>query len=145
MAYFTAIEEVLAYQKTLLSNAATLSEFKHVGHADDEMFFAYPALVISAEPTVTELHATHQFKNYFRTAIFIYHGEMTDDRSVRTKDDIALATKVRTVLHSDFQMGGGVIFGFVDNIVPGTIRRPGNVFAIGTRLSWRGEAKEAFQ
>lgn len=144
MPYFTAIEEVLAYQKTLLSNASTLSAFKHIGHADDEMFFDYPALVIAAEPVQTEIHATHQFQNFFRTAIYIYHAEIKDDRSTRTVDDLLLVTAVKDVLHSDFNMGGGVVFGFVDSVVPGTIRRPGNIFAIGSRLSWQGKALEMF-
>lgn len=144
MAYFTAIEEVLGYIETLLSNDSTLSEFKHVGMADDELLLEYPALIIAGEPVITEIHATHQFQNNFRVALFIYHAQMTEDRTVRTKNDLILASKVRDVLHSDPKLGGGVVFGFVDAVIPGTIRRPGNVFAIGTRMSWQAKALEAF-
>jgi hypothetical protein len=145
MAYFTAIEEVLEYMKPLLDNAASLSELQHVGFADDEMVFDYPAVVLVGEPTATELHGTHSFKNYFRVGIFVYHALVTETRDARTITDLELCTKIKAVLASDRTLGGGVVFGWVDSILPGTIRRPGNVFAIGSRLSWRGEALEAFQ
>jgi hypothetical protein len=146
MPYFTAIEEVLDYMKdNVLQPTGTLAELKHVGFADDELFFEYPALVIAGEPVRTEIHATHQFKNYFGVSLFIYHGQINENRTVRTRNDLILATKVKARLATDRKLGGGVIFGWIDQVIPGTIRRPGNVFAIGTRMSWRGEALEAFQ
>jgi hypothetical protein len=144
MPYFTAIEQVLNYMKPMLDNAPTLSELQHVGFADDEMVFDYPAVILTGEPTTTEIHATHQFLNSFRIGIFVYHALASETRDVRTMEDIELCTKIRAVLHADSQLGGGVVFGFVESIVPGTIRRPNNVFAIGSRLSWRGDGIEAF-
>src|SRR5687767_7340130 len=145
MAYFTAIEEVLEYMKdNVLQPTGTLAELKHIGYADDEMFFDYPALVISAEPVRTEIHGTHQFKNYFGVSLFIYHAQMNENRTVRTANDLALATKVKERIATNRTLGGGVIFGWIDSVIPGTIRRPNNAFAIGTRMSWRGEALEAF-
>lgn len=144
MAYFTAIEQVLDYQKNMLETAPSLSELKHIGFADDEMVFEYPAVILTGEPVVTELHATRQFKNWFRIGIFVYHAQMSETRSVRTREDLLLVTAIKAVLHSDPKLGGGVIFGWVENIVPGTIRRPGNLFAIGSRLTWRGEALESY-
>ena len=146
MAYFTAIEEVLDYMKnTVLVPTGTLAELKHVGYADDEIFFAYPALVIAGEPVNTEIHGTHQFKNYFRVSLFIYHAQMKEDRTTRTRNDLLLATKVKNRFSTNRTLGTGVVFGFVDSVVPGTIRRPGNIFAVGTRMTWKGEALEAFQ
>jgi len=146
MPYFTAIEEVMDYMKnTLLVPTGTLSELQHVGFADDELFMEYPALIIAGEPVNTEIHATHQFKNFFRVSLFIYHAVMSEDRTTRTRNDLILATKVKDRFSGDRKLGGGVIFGFIESVVPGTIRRPGNVFAVGTRMQWRGEALEAFQ
>ena len=146
MPYFTAIEEVMDYMKnTLLVPTGTLSELKHVGFADDELFMDYPALIIAGEPVNTEIHGTHQFKNYFRISLFIYHAVMSEDRTTRTRNDLILASKVKDRFATDRKLGGGVIFGFVESVLPGTIRRPGNVFAVGTRMSWKGEALEAFQ
>jgi len=74
----------------------------------------------------------------------VYHANMDDERSVRTKKDLELCTKIKTVLAADRTLTGKVVFGYITSIIPGTIRRPGNVVAIGSRLTWYAEALEPF-
>jgi hypothetical protein len=145
MPYFTAIEEVLDALKNIISTHPTLTELKHVGLADDEIFFEYPAVAITGEGVITDLHATHQFKNFFRSAIYVYHAQMNENRTTRTRNDLVLCSKIKAALATNRTLSGGVIFGFIDSQVPGQIARPNNVVAIGTRMTWRGEALEAFQ
>jgi len=69
----------------------------------------------------------------------VYHARLTDSHKVRTKNDLLLVTAIRTLLHSDFRLGGNIIFGYVDSENPGVLASPKNDAVVGSRMTWTGE------
>lgn len=135
--------QVYNYIADRLDNNKAALGLRSVARQDERLVNEYPAVMVSMErPLERQQHATQVFRVVFNIDLWIFHAELTRARSIRSADDIVLATSVRKFLHSDYTLGGHIIFGFVDGEFAGVSSR-----AVGqktnrvmtTRLTWVGE------
>jgi hypothetical protein len=144
---YVAPEEVLDHVYNLMVTNKTPLGLGFVGYADEELLPEYPAVVVSAEPLARDIHATHQFLVRFNLSLWVYHAKLTDSHKVRSKSDLLLVTAIRNVVHSDFTLGGNIVFGHVDSENPGILVGPrgrrGDA-VVGTRMTWTGQGRVPF-
>lgn len=141
--------QVLDYLSTKLDdNKATLG-IRYIAKLDEDLFPRYPAILLTMDtPLDRELHGTRMFRVQFNIDLWIFHAQLTQGKAVRSETDIQLATDVRKLLHADFDLGGHIVFGYVQFEHGGRIAR-----AIGqkvdtvvaTRLAWVGENRVLFE
>lgn len=145
MPFFTEAEEILDHVYNLLvTNKASLG-VKFVGYSDETILPQYPAVVVSlGVPVDRELYATRQFQLRFQLQVVIFHARITASHKTRTKEDMQIATAVRNLLHSDYQLGGGVIFGFVQSERPGIVANEKGQAVVSTVLTWSGSSRATF-
>lgn len=136
-----------AHIVNMLDDAKATLGLRYIAKHDEELFPQYPAVLMQIDNTERTQHATRQFMLRFHFDLWVFHAEMTVDKATRSEMDIALATNIRKLLHTDKTLGGHIIFGWVDGEFPGMTRR-----AIGdkvsvvvcTRLTWQGENRVPF-
>lgn len=137
-------EQVLDYLYNLLVANKVALELGFVGYAEEKLIPKYPAVQVSAEPLIREIHGTHQFRNTYNMSFWVYHAKLTDSHKVRTKNDLLTVTAIRALLHNNLTLGGNIIFGFVDSENPGVLASPKNDPVVGTRMTWTGSAVVPF-
>ena len=135
---YSTPEEVIDHFYNLLVANQTALGLGFVGYAEERLVPKYPAVQVSAEPLTRELHGTHQFKVDFNLSFWVYHAKLTESHRVRTKNDLLKVTEIRNLLHSDFTLGGMIIFGFVDSENPGVLAQARGDASVGTRMTWTG-------
>ena len=141
---YSTPEQVLDYLYNLLVANKVALGLGFVGYAEEKLITKYPAVQVSAEPLIRELHATHQFRVNFNMSLWVYHAKLTDSHKVRTKNDLLTVTAIRNLLHSNLTLGGNIIFGFVDSENPGVLASPKNDPVVGTRMTWTGNSVVPF-
>lgn len=123
--------------------------FRYVARQDENLLPEYPAVLISMDRNIERRqHATRQFLVYFGIEFFVFHAKLTSSKQVRSRDDVVLATDLRKFLHSDYTLGGHIIFGYVDGEFP--MRGRTSIAAktesvVMTRLTWIGENRVPFE
>ena len=127
------------------SNAGALG-INHVGYGDEQLIPAFPAIMVIAgeERRTLDGGTTTHFKKIYPMDIWVYHGRMDKNHKVRSIEDMNLATGIKNLLHNNYNLGGGIIFGYVTGNTPGVMVR-NKVSIIGTRLEWEGEGREAIR
>lgn len=126
-------------------NKATLG-LRYIAQHDEELIPEYPAVLVQADDTQRQLHATQMFMVLWDIDLWVFHAEMSIDRAERSKRDIELATSIRKLLHSDSTLGGHIIHGFVRNELPGMMaNRAQNTAVVTTRMTWQGQNRVRFQ
>lgn len=128
-------------------NKATLG-IRYIAQNDEVLRPEYPAVHITAENTLRELHATQMHRVVWFIDIWVFHAELTVGKAVRSRQDIELATNVRKLIHTKRDMDGHIVHGFVASEAPGisarTVgRRVSTV--VTTRMSWQGENRVLYQ
>lgn len=143
------IDQVLDYLHDRIDNNKGQLGLAYVTYGEEALLPEYPACVLTAErPLQRELHATRQFMVTFNCDLWVFHAKLAVGRRVRNKEDILLAKALRKFIHSDFTLGGHIIFGFVENEVPGTITRvigQKGTAVVATRLQWTGNNRVRFE
>ena len=120
---------------------------EYVAELDETLLPAYPAVLVQTDRTERQIHGTHLFRVVHYLDLWVFHHELTVDVATRSRKDIQLATDVRKLLHSDFTLGGHVIFGFVDGEFPGISTRVVDNVTTGvvtTRLTWTCQNRVPF-
>lgn len=128
-------------------NKATLG-LRYIAQNDEQLIPQYPAVLLQTDRSVTEQHATRVFRREFYLDLFVFHAELTQNRAVRSRGDIELATDIRKLIHSKYDMDGHIIFGFIDGEFPGTSARIFNerlTSILTTRLTWMGENRVPYE
>src|SRR5574338_549580 len=145
MPYFTEPDEALDAIYDKINNARNELGLGYVGYADERLLPRYPACVVSFNaPVDRTIHALHQFRLNWSIQIIIYHARLSASHKVRSREDMQLAAAVRNKLHSDFTLGGGVIFGFVASERPGILADDKGNANIATALVWTAESRAIF-
>jgi hypothetical protein len=121
--------------------------FAYIAKYDEKLIPNYPAVHIQAANFDKTLHTTNQFLIGLRAMIHVMHANMNHDRQTRNYEDLVLATQVVNYLEGDMTIGGHVIYGFVENEVPGVLppRVTKGEAIISTQLSWMGIALRRFK
>lgn len=142
MPYFVEPEEVLDYIHALVDSNKDSLGVKFVGYADENVLPRYPAVVVSfSTPVDRELGPTGTFSLTWMIQLTIYHARITASHKTRTREDMQLAAAVRNLLHTDYRMGGGVIFGFVRSERPGLVADNKGKANVATTLIWVGDSR----
>ena len=144
MAIFTRPEEVMDYLHDKLEDNKITLGIKYIGYGDEDLIPEYPAVLVTADPVNREIHATHTFRNFFNLSLWVYHADMSVTRKVRNREDLLLCSAIYRLIHDDLTLGGNIIFGYIDSEVPGVIRNRRRGAAVGTRMTYLGEARERF-
>ena len=143
--YFVEPEEALDYIYNLLDDNKGPLGLKYVGYADERFLSHYPAAVVSYNaPLARELYASRQFRLLWSIQIIVHHARLSASHKTRTREDMRLAADVRNKLHQDFKLGGGVIFGYVEEERPGIMMDDKGQVNIATTLIWSGESRQTF-
>lgn len=133
--------------KLLDDNKATLG-IRYIAQNDEQLLPEYPAILIQADNTLRELHATQVHRVVWLIDLWIFHAELTQGKAGRAREDIEMATAVRKLIHSKRDMDGHIVHGFVGNEDPGVSyraigRRVSTV--VTTRLVWSGENRVRYE
>lgn len=142
MPYFTEPEEALDYIYNLLVENQGPLGLGYVGYADEKLLPKYPAVVVSFNTPVDRvLGPTGTFNLTWVVQIIVYHARLTASHKTRTREDMQLAAAIRNLLHTDYQAGGGVIFGFVVSERPGLLADDKGQANVSTMLIWTGDSR----
>lgn len=145
MPFFQEAEEALDFIHALIDDNKGDLGIGYVGYGDERLLPVYPGVVVSYNaPVDRTIHATRQFRLEWQIQLVVYHAKMTVDHKTRTREDMQLAAAVREKLHEDKTLGGGVIFGFVNQERPGVMADDRGEANIATMLLWTGESRAIF-
>lgn len=140
--YFTEPEQALDYIYELIESRKNSLGLGYVGYADEKLLPRYPAVVVSFNvPVDRTLATTGTFNLAWAIQVVVYHARLTASHKTRTKEDMQLAATIRNVLHSDYKMGGGVIFGYVRSERPGIMADAKGAANIATTLIWTADSR----
>lgn len=136
------------YLLDLLDDHKAELGIKYIAQNDEQLLPEYPALLLSAENTLRELHATRQHRVVWFIDLWVFHAELTQRKAVRSRQDIEMATSIRKLIHSKRDMDGHIVHGFVASEEPGISaravgRRVSTV--VTTRLTWSGENRVPYE
>lgn len=132
-------EEVLDFIYALLDTNKVSLGVKFIGYGDETLIPEYPAVILTSDPVQRDIHATRQFMVTFNCSLWVYHARLDENHKTRTRNDLLLATSIRELLHDNKNLGGNIIFGYVNGETPGVLTRP-NELIIGTRITWEGNS-----
>jgi hypothetical protein len=145
---FYDILQVSQYLYNRINDNKVALGLRYVAYGDEQLLPEYPAAVVTTErPLRREFHGTRQFLVTFECDIFVLHANLAASHRIRTIEDIQLAEAIRKFLHSDFTLGGHIIFGYVDLEIPGIVTRvvgQKSAMIVTTRLSWTGQNRVNF-
>jgi predicted S18 family serine protease len=142
MPYFTEPEQLLDFVYALFNDDKAALGIQYVGYSDENILPKYPAVVVSiGVPVQRELYATRTFSLEFQLQVIIYHARVTASHKTRTKEDMQIAARVRNKLHTDYTLGGGVIFGFVRSERPGVVANAKGQATVSTVITWSGSSR----
>lgn len=122
-------------------NKASLG-IRYIARHEEQLVPIYPAILLTAETTQREYHATQVHLVRFFIDIWVFHAEMTQGKATRSRTDIEMATALRKLVHSDRIMSGHIIDGYISseqhvNSTRLIGQRRGTI--VSTRLTWQGE------
>lgn len=130
------------YMVDLLEDNKAALGLRYVAQNDDDLLPEYPAVLVQADNTEREKHATQLYRVVFHMDIWIFHADLAVSAATRSRQDIELATNVRKLIHSKSSMDGHLIDSFIDGEFPGIAGRViGGVGTLitATRLTWQGQ------
>lgn len=133
--------------KLLRDNQATLG-IKHIAENQEQLLPEYPAILVQADHTHRENHATRQFYVRHHIDVWVFHADLTVSQATRSRKDIELATAVRKLLHSKIDLDGHIVQGHVGSEDPGFAARVIEnqaSFCVVTRLAWEGELRVPYE
>jgi hypothetical protein len=134
------------YIVNLLDDHKATLGLRYIAQNDEQLIPEYPAVLVQADNTIRELHATRQYYVRWDIDLWVFHAELTLSQAVRSRKDIELATDIRKLLHSKSTMDGHIIFGYVVNELPGVAANvTTNTGLVTTRVTWRGENRVRFE
>lgn len=143
-AQFKYIDEVLDYLHPKLDAEKSEIGLAQVLYGED-LVTEYPAAVLVGAPAIRTIHTTRTFKVEFRVQIFVYHADATQERQVRNREDLQLASRVIKSLHQDMTLGGHIVHGFIEVDAPGILSTTPGRFVVGTLLGWMGQSRVSFE
>ena len=120
---------------------------KYIGFGDERLLGNYPSVVVTSEPLDRTVHGTHHFEVILRCSIWVYHAKLGVGHKIRTLEDMQLAKEITKLIHTDFTLGGNVVFGHIDGETPGIVNRMiggKSQAVVGTRLTWTGRSIQNF-
>lgn len=139
--------EVTEYIIQLLQedNGATTSVPEgNVWYGDQELIPRTPFVCVETGPMRSELAGVSvMLQNDMTIYLMVYHTNLRDpegEQMTRRECD-QMSYDIRTLLHSDKQMGGLVIHGHVTAMDPGYARRQNSLMKT-TRITWSGLTKK---
>ena len=141
---FTAPEQLLDYFTDVMSSNRGELGLNYVAYGDEDKLPRFPAVKVASGDLRRELHATRQFENTFEVEFTVFHGNLNATHAQRSKQDLELASRIRTLFHSDMTLKGGVIQGWFVREGPGVFMRPKAPAVVTTRMVWRGITVEPF-
>jgi hypothetical protein len=126
----------------LLDNNKAALGLRYIAKMEEQLVPEYPAILIAGENTQREYHATQIHLVRFFIDIWVFHAELTKSKSIRSREDIEMATTIRKLIHSNRTMSGHIIDGYVSseqhvNSTRLIGQRRGTI--VSTRLTWQGE------
>lgn len=144
--FYDALQPFEYIYDMLDTNKAVLG-LAYIARHDEELIPEYPAVLLQMDSVERRHHATGLFYIEFNLDLWVFHAQLSVNQATRSLKDIQLATAIRKLLHSDRQLGGHIIFGYVNGEFPGVTARviSGSVATIvTTRLTWTGENRVPF-
>ena len=138
--------EALDYIHDWLETQKVTLGLNSVWYGDDEWAAPYPAAVVVAGGLLRVPHSTQNFRVQLTVTVFVMHANLSQSHKTRTRADLALATAVSDLLHSDKSLGGNILTGsgIVVSETPGVTNRPKGQNVISTSLVWNGESRQQF-
>jgi hypothetical protein len=139
-------EELITLLNELIEQNNHEFGFEYIVSGDGQLLPAYPACLVLYDGVARDLHGTHYFLTTLSTQIVIMHGDLMQNRMERTMADLALATKVVTMIHGEgLRLKDPRIHkAYVAQEEPATVSTE-NITAIGTSLTVFAEVREAFK
>jgi hypothetical protein len=141
---FSTNSEALDFIHDLLDTAKGDLGLASVWYGDENFVAPYPAAVVAPGGLVRNLYATRTFEIILQVTIFVMHGDLSVSYRTRTRDDIRLAESVTSLLHTDYTLGGNVVYGYVVSETPGAINRPKGTGIVSTSIAWNGNSRAQF-
>lgn len=146
MTYSHSIPEITQRIVDLLNEQKDVLGIKRVYYGDQDKIEAYPSVGVESFPKARSLAAQgaglHKFQIDLSCGIYIYHGMLQASYTTKKETD-EFAELVEDMIHSDFTLGGLVIFGFVTRVEPGVALKS-DVMVKTTRLTWEGQSRQVF-
>jgi hypothetical protein len=142
-------EDVADFIHDKLSQQAETVGIAYVGYGDTVLIPDYPACLVVPGRKAKVLHATQTFNVELECDLFVLHAVLTKDRGQRTKKDLQLVTEVEGILESDYEFKdvngvAQIIFGYVQEAVPGVANRARGQAVLSTRMTWVGLSQRRF-
>lgn len=99
----------------------------------------YPAVVLEPGVTERQVYGSFKFQIIPHLTIWVFHARLDTTKRKRTREDLQLVNDIVDFLHNDLELGGNMVFCYVENEEPnvGPGFRKGDI-VIGTALYWRG-------
>lgn len=120
-------------------------DFRYVAKYDEQLIPEYPAVQVQPGATDKMLHGTHTFNLALRAYIYVMHSNLDDSKRVRSFEDLALATKVVSLLENDLSFGGRFIAGFVESENFGAMPIAKDTAVVSTRLHFVAMSQSRFK
>lgn len=127
----------------LIANKATLT-LNDVFYGDQEKIAKSRSVAVESGPltrTLAGAGTSGRTLNELTVYVIVYVSGIRDNQTVRKEAD-ELAESIMDLLHTDPQMGGNVIHGWVRSIEPGYAIRSGALMR-AARVTWTGQSKTA--
>lgn len=137
-------EELMDYIANLLDLHKGELGLEYIVFGDGQLLPRYPCAVVDFDSLERIDHTTHYFLINIQVCVYLLHGNLGVDRSVRTRADLELTTRVVNLLHTDRTLGGAVVSSRVTMEEPGTISTK-NETIIGTQITFVATNRELFR
>lgn len=116
----------------------------NIAYGDQTLIPRTPFVCVETGPMRSELAGvSYMMQNDHTVYLMVYHINLQDppgEQKTREECD-QMAYDIRTLLHTDKQMGGLVIHGHVTNLDPGYATRSNKLLKM-TRITWSGLTKK---
>lgn len=146
---FSKLTDVVTYwEEQLIDNKDKLG-ISSVKTYDETMIMNddYPAVIITPNPEMKQIHAMQTWLYTWRVFLYVLHSDLSQDHMTRSKTDVLLAETITDFIETDKELGGRVIFGYVEAKAPGVV--PAQLIsretaAVCTRLTWFASSEGRF-
>lgn len=155
---FVYSDQVMGWMKDALI-ARTEFGFQYIDFGDpDDLIPGYPAVIISENPLVRTLHATHTFAVQLSVDLWVLHANLQVGKAPRRIETILLCNQIRDFLDLNMNLPtnpnvtvsdlmnnptGNIIQGWISGESPGVLRRKGSPI-LATRMTWEGLSQQRF-
>lgn len=155
---FVYSDQVMAWMKDALTERAEFG-FQYIDYGDpDDLIPGYPAIIITENPLLRTLHATHTFQIQLSCDLWILHANLKVGKAPRRIETIKLCNLIRDFLDLNMNLpdvpsvtiqdamnnpAGNIIQGWISGESPGVLRRKGTPI-LGTRMTWEGLSQQHF-